>query len=334
MIVGKFPLTRMRRLRQGPWIRQLVAETQLSVQDLILPIFIREKESPALIEAMPGVFRYTIDELHALIDQVSSLQIPAIALFPYTPQEKRSPTGQEALNPDNLVCQALRKIKELNPELGLITDVALDPYTDHGHDGIIRNNQVDNDLTIEILAKQALNQVQAGAHAVAPSDMMDGRIGLIRQFLDQNGFNQTMIIAYAAKYASGFYGPFRQAVGVEKLIGPKDKKTYQLNPANREEALKEVALDIQEGADVVIVKPGLPYLDIIHAVKNQLNVPVFAYQVSGEYAMVKAANQLGWIDGPRVMMESLLSLKRAGSSAILTYAALEVAQLLKEEIIC
>jgi porphobilinogen synthase len=216
----------------------------------------------------------------------------------------------------------------------LITDVALDPYTDHGHDGIIRNHQVDNDLTIEILAKQALNQVQAGAHAVAPSDMMDGRIGLIRQFLDQNGFTQTMIIAYAAKYASGFYGPFRQAVGVEKLIGPKDKKTYQLNPANREEALKEVALDIQEGADVVIVKPGLPYLDIIHAVKNQLNVPVFAYQVSGEYAMVKAANQLGWIDGPRVMMESLLSQKRAGSSAILTYAALEVAQLLKEEIIC
>ncbi len=334
VIIGNYPSTRLRRLRQAPWIRQLVAETHLSVQDLILPIFVRNPSAPAHIEAMPGVVRYTLDELAPLIDQVSHLGIPSIALFPYTPHDRRTSIAQEALNPDNLVCQALRKIKQLNPEIGLITDVALDPYTDHGHDGLVHNGTVDNDSTLEILAEQALNQAQAGADAVAPSDMMDGRIQTIRAHLDRHGFSHTLIIAYAAKYASSFYGPFRQAVGVEKLSGPKDKKTYQLNPANSDEALRETVLDIQEGADVVIVKPGLPYLDIIQRIKTQLNTTIFAYQVSGEYAMVKAAGQMGWIDGQRVMMESLISLKRAGASAILTYGAIEAAQLLKQERIC
>lgn len=326
MIIGNFPQTRLRRTRQASWIRNLTAENTLTVNDLIWPIFVRSPDSPAKIDAMPGVVRYTIEELPRVIDQISHYQLPAVALFPYTPINKRSPEGTEALNPDNLICQAIRKFKQENPEIGVITDVALDPYTNHGHDGVILNNDIDNDKTINILCQQALNQAQAGADAVAPSDMMDGRIQLIRQHLDFQGFSKTLIISYAAKYASGFYGPFRQAVGVEKLTGPADKKTYQMNPANADEALREIAMDIQEGADAVIVKPGLPYLDIIHQAQQHFSIPVFAYQVSGEYAMIQAATQNGWIDGERVMQESLLCLKRAGASAILTYAALEIAK--------
>lgn len=333
MIIGNYPTTRPRRLRQAPWIRNLVSETKLSTSDLILPLFIRENDGAKEILAMPGIQRYAIDELPKLMDEVSSLGIPMVALFPYTTAEKRTPHGDEALNPNNLICQAIKIIKGHNPDIGVMTDVALDPYTDHAHDGILKNGCVDNELSIEILAQQALNQVQAGADAIAPSDMMDGRIGVIRDYLDSHGYTHPLIIAYAAKYASSFYGPFRQAVGVETLLGPKDKKTYQMDSANGEEAIKEAALDIQEGADVVIVKPGLPYLDIIHRIKSQLNIPIFAYQVSGEYAMVKAASQNGWVDGEKVMMESLIALKRAGSSAILTYAALEAAKLLKREIV-
>jgi porphobilinogen synthase len=331
VITGQFPKTRLRRLRQAPWIRNLVAESSLSTNDLILPIFIRYPDSPAIIDAMPGILRYTIDELPPVIDQIGKLGIPSIALFPFTPSEKRAFDGREATNPDNLICQAIRKIKQLNPTLGIITDIALDPYTDHGHDGIIKKDMIDNDLTIELLCNQALIQTQAGADALAPSDMMDGRIQAIRQHLDQHGYSQTLLIAYAAKYASHFYGPFRQAVGVEKLSILSDKYTYQLNPTNSDEAIRETSMDIQEGTDAVIIKPGLPYLDIIHRVKAELNIPVFAYQVSGEYAMIKAASDKGWLDGNKTMVESLICLKRAGASAILTYAALEVAQLLKEE---
>jgi porphobilinogen synthase len=328
MITGNFPHTRLRRSRQAPWIRNLTAETTLTPNDLIWPIFVRSPDSPAKIEAMPGVLRYAIEELPRIIEEISRYQIPAVALFPYTPHEKRSPEGIEALNPDNLICQAIRKFKQENAAIGVLTDVALDPYTDHGHDGVIFHQDIDNDKTIEILCQQALNQAQAGADAVAPSDMMDGRIQLIRQHLDAHGFQKTLIISYAAKYASGFYGPFRQAVGVEKLLGPLDKKTYQMNPSNTDEALREVAMDIQEGADAVIIKPGLPYLDIIQRTQEKFSIPIFAYQVSGEYAMIQAAAQNGWIDGARVMQESLLCLKRAGASAILTYAALEMAKTL------
>ena len=322
---GQFPNTRLRRLRQSPWVRDLVAESSLTLKDLILPIFIRTAETAAHITSLPGVQRYALEELPALIDQINTAGITAIALFPVTPPSLKTPEGKEALNPDNLVCQAIRLIKSLNPNLGIITDVALDPYTDHGHDGLIVNHQVDNDQTIDMLCQQALNQAQAGANAIAPSDMMDGRIGVIRRFLDSHGFNQTLIISYAIKYASAFYGPFRHAIGVSTLKGLPDKKTYQLNPANANEALREVALDIQEGADMLIVKPGLPYLDVVYRVAHTFQMPTLAYQVSGEYASIMAAGQNGWIDTDQAFLESLLAFKRAGACGILTYCALRMA---------
>ena len=285
---ARFPHTRLRRLRQSPWMRDLVAESSLTLKDLILPTFIRTADIAPGINSLPEIQRYVLAELPAFIDQVSAAGIPAIALFPVIPSVLKNPEGQEALNPDNLICQAIRLIKSLNPSLGIITDVALDPYTDHGHDGLIVNNAVDNDQTVDILCRQALNQAQAGADAIAPSDMMDGRIKAIRLFLDNHGFNQTLIISYTVKYASAFYGPFRHALGISELKGLSDKKTYQLNPANVNEALREAAMDIQEGADMLIVKPGLPYLDVVYQMAHNFKQPVLAYQVSGEYASIMA----------------------------------------------
>lgn len=324
MIIGQYPQTRLRRVRQSSWVRALVRETHLTPADLILPLFVCDRDAPREIEAMPGMRRYAIDELRPVIDRALAAGIQAVALFPYTPDHKRTPNGEEALNPENLICQACRFIKSYAPQLGVITDVALDPYTDHGHDGLMGAGDVLNDETVEILAKQALNQARAGADILAPSDMMDGRIAAIRHHLDQHNFHQKMILSYAAKFASAYYGPFRVAVGVggKKL----DKRTYQLSPKNIKEAISEVGHDIQEGADFVIVKPGLPYLDIIKAVTETFQVPVFAYQVSGEYAMIQAAAQNGWIQGDAVMLESVLAMKRAGASAILTYAACDVAE--------
>jgi porphobilinogen synthase len=326
---GQFPTVRHRRLRQSQWIRDLVQESRLTLQDLILPVFIRTSESSPTIISLPGVQRYTLEELPTLVNDISKLGILAVALFPVTPFDLKTAKGCEALNLGNLICQAIRSIKTLNPELGIITDVALDPYTSHGHDGLIRNNQIDNDQTIQVLCQQALNQAQAGSDAIAPSDMMDGRIGAIRQFLDQHGYQQTILISYAVKYASIFYGPFRQALGLSTLQGLKDKKTYQLNPANSEEALREVALDLQEGADMIIVKPGLPYLDIVHRVAHTFKAPTLAYQVSGEYAAIMAAGQNGWLDTDQAMLESLLAFKRAGACGILTYSALRIAPYLQ-----
>lgn len=325
-VYGQFPQTRLRRLRQAPWIRNLVAENSLTVQDFVWPIFIRNTDSPSEIPAMPGVFRLTCAELIPAVQQAADLGITAVALFPYTPIEKRTPDGAEALNPQNLVCQAIRLIKKHVPAMGVITDVALDPYTDHGHDGLLQNGQIVNDPSVAVLCQQALNQAEAGADVLAPSDMMDGRVAAIRQALDEHGFQDRMILSYAVKYASAFYGPFRDAVGVQKLIGVTDKKSYQLNPANAQEALREVALDLQEGADAIMVKPGLPYLDMIKSIAQMCSAPIFAYQVSGEYAMIKAAAEKGWIDGDLAMMESLTAFKRAGACGIFTYAAVDIAK--------
>ena len=325
---GHFPSTRLRRLRQSPWVRDLVAESSLTPHDLILPLFVRDAQTPPAIASLPGVQRYTVAELPPLIEAISQAGLPAVALFPVTPPALKTENGQQALNPDNLVCQAIRCFKSYNPTLGIITDVALDPYTTHGHDGIFNNQHIDNDETIKILCQQAFNQAQAGADALAPSDMMDGRVGAIRHFLDSQGFCHTLMISYAAKYASSFYGPFRQAVTTAPLQGLGDKKTYQMNPANRNEALREVALDIQEGADMVIIKPGLPYLDIVYQVATTFQVPTLAYQVSGEYAALMAAAQNGWLDANQAMLESLLAFKRAGACGILTYSALTMANYL------
>lgn len=328
---GQFPNTRLRRLRTHPWLREMVQETRLHASDLILPIFIRSPEGPAEIASMPGVRRWTIEELPQIIEQAVELGIPAVDLFPLTPQELKTPDGKEAFNPENLICETIRAIKKLTPHLGVITDVALDPYTSHGHDGVWNGQTVDNDLSLEQLVKQSLMQAEAGADIIAPSDMMDGRVGAIRKALDAHKFQGIGIMSYAAKYASAFYGPFREAVGAVKLPGQDgrpvgDKKTYQMNPANAEEALREVAQDLEEGADTVMVKPGLPYLDIIARVRQTFGVPVFAYQVSGEYSMIKAAGAQGWLNEQAVMEETLISLKRAGATGIFTYAALDIAK--------
>lgn len=328
-ISGQYPTTRHRRLRQSQWIRDLVQEARLHIHDLILPIFIRDSKDTPFIPSLPEVQRYTVQELPKLIEEISQLGLLAIALFPVTPLHLKNEKALEAFNSNNFICDAVRTIKSLNPDLGIITDVALDPYTNHGHDGLIIKEKVDNDHTVQVLCQQALNQAQAGADAIAPSDMMDGRIGVIRQFLDQHGYQQTLLISYAVKYASSFYGPFRQAIGMMALQGPQDKKTYQLNPANGEEALREVALDIQEGADVIIIKPGLPYLDIVHRTVQTFKVPTLAYQVSGEYAAIMAAGQNGWLDTDQAMLESLLAFKRAGACGILTYSALKMASFLQ-----
>lgn len=325
---ASFPTQRMRRNRQYDWSRRLVCENNLSVDDLILPIFLidgEEKREP--VASMPDVNRLSVDQAVLFAKEAKDLGIPCIAPFPYTDPVLKDETGSEALNTENLVCRAVRAIKDQIPDIGIMTDVALDPYTSHGHDGLLNGETILNDQTLEVLCIQAVNQARAGADIIAPSDMMDGRVGAIRSALDENDLVATQIMAYAAKYASAFYGPFRDAVGSKvMLIG--DKRTYQMDPGNSDEALREVALDIQEGADMVMVKPGMPYLDICRRVKDAYGVPTFAYQVSGEYAMIQAAGRNEWIDLERAMMESLLAFKRAGTDGILTYFAPAAAKIL------
>ena len=317
---------RPRRNRKADWSRRLVRENELTVNDLIWPLFILEgdkRQEP--VGSMPGVVRYSIDEAVKAVAHAAKLRIPAIALFPYTDPALRDATGSEAHNPHNLVCRAVRAIKREVPEIGVITDVALDPYTSHGHDGLLIGDEIVNDLSVAALVSQALNQARAGADVIAPSDMMDGRVGAIRAALDVEGFEAVQIMSYAAKYASAFYGPFREAVGSGGLLRG-DKRTYQMDPGNSDEGLREVALDIEQGADMVMVKPGLPYLDIVARVKAEFGMPTFAYQVSGEYAMILAAAERGWIDGDKAMLESLVAFKRAGADGVLTYFAVRVAE--------
>ena len=328
---GTFPSTRPRRLRETRFIRDLVQENHLTVKDLIYPVFVMEGENQTVpVASMPGVERLTLDKVLELADECVQLGIPALALFPVIDSSLKSDMAEEAYNPKGLIPRVVKALKAAHPELGVITDVALDPYTSHGQDGLInKTGYIINDNTVEILVKQALTHANAGADIVAPSDMMDGRVGAIRQALEHAGHVNTSILAYTAKYASSFYGPFRDAVGSAENLGKADKKNYQMNPSNSEEALLEVAQDIAEGADMIMVKPGMPYLDIVQRVKSQFAVPVFAYQVSGEYAMLKAAAQNGWLDEQACVMESLLGFKRAGCSAILTYFARDVAKYLK-----
>ena len=329
---GPFPATRMRRMRRDAFSRRLMRESMLGVDDLIWPVFILEgKGQREPVESMPGVERLSIDLLLEEAATLHALGVPAIALFPVTPTEKKSTDAREAWNPNGLAQQAVLALKNRLPELGVITDVALDPFTTHGQDGLLDDNgYVLNDETVEVLVKQAVSHADAGADIVAPSDMMDGRIGAIRQALETGSHRNVRILAYAAKYASSFYGPFRDAVGSAASLGSGDKYSYQLDPANTDEALHEVALDLEEGADMVMVKPGMPYLDIVRRVKDSFGAPTFAYQVSGEYAMLKAAAQNGWLDERAVVMESLLAFKRAGADGILTYFARPVAEWLAE----
>ena len=325
---GRFPAVRMRRTRQSHWSRRLVAENTLTTADLIWPLFVVEGTNTRVpIASMPGVERRSIDLIVEAASEAVKLGIPAIALFPYTDPKLRTDDAREAWNPGNLVCRATRAIRDTGLEIGVILDVALDPYTSHGHDGLLIDGVIANDETLAALVKQSLVQAAAGCDILAPSDMMDGRIGAIRAALETGGHKDTMILAYAAKYASAFYGPFRDAVGSSStLMG--DKRTYQMDPANTDEAIREVALDIAEGADMVMVKPGMPYLDIVRRVSHELKTPTFAYQVSGEYAMIMAAANAGYLDGDRAMMESLIAFKRAGASGILTYFAPRAAKLL------
>ncbi|HKQ43816.1 MAG TPA: porphobilinogen synthase [Rhizomicrobium sp.] len=328
--MSSYPALRMRRLRRHDWTRRLVAETTLSACDFIWPAFVIDganKREP--VASMPGVERLSVDLLVNAAKEAASLGIPVIALFPQTPAALKTEDGREAVNPDNLVCRAVRAIKSAVPQIGVLCDVALDPYTSHGHDGVVRNGDVHNDATLDILVQQSLVQAAAGCDIIAPSDMMDGRIGAIRAGLEQAGHHNTLLMAYAAKYASAFYGPFRDAVGSAKALSG-DKRSYQMDPANGDEALREVALDLAEGADMVMVKPGMPYLDVVRRVKERFGVPTFAYQVSGEYAMLSAAFEKGWLDRERAMLESLTGFKRAGASGILTYFAVEAARLLKK----
>ena len=331
--LNSFPRVRMRRNRMSEFSRRIISENNLSVNDLIYPIFItygsKVKEK---ISSMPGIYRYSLDLLHKEIEYISSLNIPAIALFPKIENELKTHDGKEALNKNNLICKAIQISKKVNPDLGVITDVALDPFTDHGHDGIINNDQIDNDLTLDILCKQALVQVEAGCDIIAPSDMMDGRVGAIRDTLDDHGLINTQIMSYAAKYASSFYGPFRDAVGSTLNLSKKSKKSYQMNPANSAEALREIRLDINEGADMIIVKPGMPYLDIINRAKQEFNFPIIAYQVSGEYSMLKCAIQNGWFEKENIIFETLMCFKRAGCDGIITYFAPYVAKKLINKI--
>jgi porphobilinogen synthase len=320
---------RMRRNRRAEWSRRLVREHRLSTDDLIWPLFVMDGDNArAPVPSMPGVERLSVDQAVREAERAAKLTIPCIALFPYTDPSLRDETGSEALNPDNLVCQAIRAIKKEVPDIGILCDVALDPFTSHGHDGLLRDGVILNDETVDVLVKQALVQAQAGCDIIAPSDMMDGRVGAIRKALDADDHRDVSIMAYAAKYASAFYGPFRDAVGSAKTL-TGDKRTYQMDPANTDEALREVALDIEEGADMVMVKPGLPYLDIVARVKETFGMPTFAYQVSGEYAMVMAATQNNWLDGERAMMESLTAFKRAGADGVLTYFAPRAAEVLR-----
>ena len=326
----ELPVTRMRRMRRDGFSRRLMRETRLSTDDLIFPVFIvagsNEKQN---IDSMPDMYRMSVDVLLKEAAELVALGVPAIALFPSPDDSVKTEDGSESFNPDGLVQRAVRALKEAQPELGVVTDVALDPYTTHGQDGIIDDSgYVLNDETVEVLAKQALSHAQAGADIVAPSDMMDGRVGAIRLILEESGLIHTKILAYSAKYASAYYGPFRDAVGSSGSLGGSNKYSYQMDVANSDEALQEVALDLAEGADMVMIKPGLPYLDIVHRVKQEFGVPTFVYQVSGEYAMHKAAAQNGWLDEDAVAMESLIAIKRAGADAILTYFAKKAAQIL------
>jgi len=326
-----FPASRPRRLRRDASARALVREHRLSADDLILPVFLLDGQGQLQdVASMPGVQRRSLDKLYGVAEECLLLGIPVMALFPVIAPEFKTPDGREALNPEGLVPRAVRGLKQRFPELGLLTDVALDPYTSHGQDGLLdEQGYIVNDTTVAVLRKQALLQAQAGVDIVAPSDMMDGRIGAVRAELEQHGLIHTRIMAYSAKYASAFYGPFRDAVGSAANLGKSDKKTYQMDPGNSDEALREVALDIAEGADMVMVKPGMPYLDIVRRVKDTFRVPTFAYQVSGEYAMLKAAAANGWLDHDAVMMESLLAFKRAGADGVLSYFALEAARKLR-----
>lgn len=329
---GQFPQTRLRRPRRFDWSRRLVRENQVTANNLIWPVFVHEgTHKRTAIASMPGVERLSIDLLVEAAERAEQLGIPAIAIFPATDPSLKNESATEAINPDNLVCRAVRAIKAATKDLGVICDVALDPYTSHGQDGLVRDGYVVNDETLEMLCQQALVQAQAGCDIIAPSDMMDGRIGAVRRALDLAGFDHVQLLAYAAKYASAFYGPFRDAVGSATNLGQGDKRTYQMDPANGDEALREVALDIAEGADMIMVKPGMPYLDIVHRVKESFHLPTFAYQVSGEYAMIAAAAQNGWLDRTKAMFESLLAFKRAGADGVLTYFALEVAEALQSK---
>ena len=328
-IIGKYPALRMRRNRKADWIRRLVSEHNLSVNDLILPLFVKngnkKKES---IKSMPDIYRYSIKDLSKVVEKACKLEIPLIALFPYTELNKKNAHGTEALNENNLVCRAIKVLKkEFKNDIGIMSDVALDPYTSHGHDGILKNKKIDNDLTVEILIKQSVLQAEMGCDIVAPSDMMDGRIGKIRKELDKKNLKDIQVVSYAVKYASNFYGPFRDAVGSSTIL-KGDKKTYQMDFKNSTEALREVALDIKEGADIIMVKPGMPYLDIIKTIKDNFKIPIFSYQVSGEYSLIKNGIKKGIVN-QEAIIESLVSLKRAGSNAIVSYFSLEVANQLK-----
>lgn len=328
---GRYPATRLRRNRRDDWSRRLVRQVKLCIDDLIWPLFVHDGDNQrTAIASMPGVDRLSVDLLVDAVGHASDLRLPAVALFPATDPTLKTPEAEEAVNPENLVCRAVRAIKAAHTDIGVICDVALDPYTSHGQDGLLRDGYVVNDETVQLLCRQAVVQAEAGCDVIAPSDMMDGRIGAIRKALDAAGFEYVRIMSYAAKYASGFYGPFRDAVGSSTSIGQGDKRTYQMDPANGDEALRETALDIAEGADMVMIKPGMPYLDIVYRIKEAFGLPTFVYQVSGEYAMLCAAAQNGWLDRQSVMLESLLAFKRAGADGILSYFAIEAAQRLKD----
>ncbi|WP_028878710.1 porphobilinogen synthase [Terasakiella pusilla] len=328
---ASFPRTRMRRTRQTEWSRRMVRENHLSVDDLVWPVFVLEGENRrAPVASMPEVERYSVDLLVDAVGEAYELGIPAVELFPYTDPALKTSCAKEAYNKDNLVCRATRAIKDKYPDMGVITDIALDPYNSDGHDGLVVDGVVLNDETIEVLCKQAINQAEAGCDIVAPSDMMDGRMGAIRDALDAAGYQNVQTMSYAAKYASAFYGPFRDAVGSSTALGQGDKKTYQMDPANTDEALREVSLDVAEGADMFMIKPGMPYLDIVHRIKESFGAPVAVYHVSGEYSMLKAAVQNGWLDNDRAVLESLMCFKRAGADIIFTYCAVEAAKLLQQ----
>ncbi len=326
----QFPRTRPRRNRRTDWARRLVRESVLTVDDLIWPVFVIDGDTPRTpVPSMPGVQRLSIDAMVEDAAAAAELGVPAIALFPVIDPSFKTADGAHAADPDNLVCRSVRALKAAVPDIGIICDVALDPFTTHGQDGLVIDGEIVNDLSVEALCAQSVNQARAGCDVIAPSDMMDGRIGAIRDALDADGFSHVQIMSYAAKYASAFYGPFRDAVGSKGALGQGDKRTYQMDPGNTDEALREVALDLEEGADMVMVKPGMPYLDIVRRVSDAFSAPTFVYQVSGEYAMLKGAIERGWLDGDKVMIESLLAFKRAGADGVLTYAAVDVARRLK-----
>ncbi|MHC8509523.1 MAG: porphobilinogen synthase [Rhodospirillales bacterium] len=328
LVTGAYPARRMRRNRNAAWVRRLTAENKLSPDDLIWPVFAAEgADADAPVPSMPGVVRYSVKQIGPAVKRARDLGVPAVAVFPYVDPARKTPDAREALNLDNLVCRAVKAVRDAAPELGVICDVALDPYNSDGHDGLLRNGVILNDETIEVLRRQALVQAEAGCTTIAPSDMMDGRIGAIRAALDEAGREDVQILSYAAKYASVFYGPFRDAVGSGAAL-KGDKKTYQMNPANTDEALHEVALDLAEGADMVMVKPGLPYLDVIQRVKQTFMAPTFAYQVSGEYAMLAAAAANGWLEHDAALLETLTAFKRAGADGVLTYGAVRAAEIL------